>query len=773
MSNALKIENILWLLLFVLIIFTAANSLRAQNDPYNALISRGQDLQNQRFFDRAEEFYRQAGKLNPKNPRAWLQLGKLNYILHRWHRAKPWLKKVIYLRPNHIEAHYLLAICDREDAVGRDQVLMRIMWHNSQKNFRKVIQFDSTYKQVFYEFALLRRNQDNHEEAIDLCLKQIKIKPRLPQPRYEIFKLYDRFLYLGGESFLSLFKNTDNYQIHWLKKRKSKYDLYFLGEKYRRLGRFSQADSIFRKLIREEPLPFSKTPVYLSLVRLYYQTGHPQLAEKTYWKAVDNLDSFFDIRFIYDDAKYIMSDQDLHISFKNINAIKKFYHQFWNRKNPLGSTTYNTRLEEHYLRLVEAEKNYIYLGMRLSIYNPDRLHILKIPEVFSRNDKFNDRGMIYIRYGKPDDIARSTGQDVRSNESWLYKATRYNPRTIFHFEVSEHAPSNDWKLVAVPTDPRMLESRLGWDQNLDRYYMSGDALEQSAALHELEMEAQKNTSRALSKDRPTWKGIQTIPIYLAAARFRGNKNVNEYEIFMSMPQKKLFPTGNFSNLHLQFGIALYDSLWNQIYKKQITDSLFNTDSLHFSHEQYLHLFDVSSPLSKLYFAVHVQDLDSNRIGGHKFALHYKPFSKHHLELSDLILAYNIKRTGGKGPFIRHGLQIIPNPTQRFGQDQLIHLYFEIYDLTPSNEQTRYRITTKIDPVKQPGNLFRAIANLFKGKRKQFISISRDQQGASPTSYEYSAYDIHALSSGTYRFSITVQDLISGEKRTQDTVFQIE
>ncbi len=759
------------LLAFWVILYCLPLTALAQKSDYDILLDDAREQMAQYYWQQAEETLHKAIKINPDRTEAYLELGKLLMREQKWHDAKPFINKVIKKEPDNIEAHYQMAIADRQDAIGRDQIWMRIMWKNSKKHFLKVIALDSTYKEVFDEFAKLKLQQEEYEDAINLCQRQLRIKPQDTKAGYDIFQFYDAFLYHGGETGLLQIKDMDSYQIQWLKKRNGPYDRYFLGEKYRRLGEFKKADSIFQRLLVEY-LPYPKVPVYLSLVRLYYETNRPKIAEKMYWKAVDSVTEYWEMRFLFDDIKYLMTDKDLTRRFSSLQAVKNFYHEFWNKHNPLGSLPYNPRLEEHYKRLIKAEKDYIYDRPRLPINDPDRLTVLKLPQVVLRNTKFNDKGLVYIRYGPPDDRAVSLSDGMKSNESWLYYATPYNPKLIFHFEIAEHAPPGDWRLVAVPSDRRMLDARMGWDPLLDRYMMAHNELEAHAALSELRLEAQKTIPAAMERERPTWSdSLKPIKLNLFAARFRSADLKNDYLVWMGIDLKSIDTTKSVNDtIPLEAGIAFYDSSWNELRKTIEHVSYYSGDTVHISHNEYILPFSYESKQNKLYVSTHVRSLKGNQLGGYKFALKYDPLPPKKLAISDLVLAYNVQPSDKKSPYSFHDLQIIPNPSMKFKKGELVYIYFELYNLGLKKGNTRYHVEQTVRPLKT-GNIFTNFKRLLGIGTKE-ISITRDQVGASRMASEYGAFDFSALPTGKKELIITVKDENTGQKVTKSVHFEL-
>jgi len=737
--------------------------LYGQDKDYSALMDEASALVDSRQFESADKVYRQALKLKPKDIDAYMQLGYMNVIQKKWPEAKDWFEKVLDLQPAHIEAHYQQGICDREDAIGREQVMKRLMWRNSARHFKAVIEQDSLYKEVYTEYAHLERHRENFEEAIDLCLKQLSLKPDASKARYDIFRFYDYFLYLGGENVLNPFKNTNEYQLKWLENRHSDYDLYFRAEKLRRLGKLETADSIFQKILHKK-IPFTKIPVHLSRVRLLTELDKPEEAEKLFWDLLNSLQSFDEIRFIYDDTKYIMSDEDLMHSYRSLDAIIEFYHRFWNRRDPLGGSAYNLRLTEHYRRMIVAERDYIYLGWRLPIDNPDRLNILKYPVIFQQNNKFNDKGLVYLRYGEPDDFAVSSGDGTISNESWLYHETLSNPKLIFHFEVSEHGSPGNWRLVPVPSSRAALESRIGWDQKLDRYYMAGTFLEESSVLHEIQIEAEKSVPTALNRERHTWeKKYSSLPLYISSARFRGLNNKNLIEVYLAIPKNDLFSKDIVSDsITIESGIALFDTLWNESGRNSSSWKIASADTVSFPRGFFIRNLQSESDMQKLYVSTHISDKNNPRVGGHRFLMNAPAFSQTSLSMSDLLFAYSVVPGPAKDHLNKHGLNIIPNPSRKYPRNEPAYLYFELYNLQVSDEQSRYKIEQILKPVSSGKGLFDGFFGLFSRQGKT-ISISKIHQGASAVSYEYSAFDFSSLNAGEYEIIIRVTDLNSDEE----------
>jgi len=745
----------------------------AQDNEYQNLTDQGFEFFHDRKYEEAKDILEKAVKKYPEKTEAYIMLGEIGKVKQDWQEAKDWYDAVVKMIPNHKEALYQLGICDREDGVGRDPILRTIMWRNSAKHFRTVITLDSTYKQVFYEYALLRRYQQNYIEAIDLCLRQLRNSPDCRDAQIGIFNFYDLFLTYGGDVLSNVFENKDNIQIEWLEKRSAEYDLFFLGEKYRRMEQFSKADSIYKKLERKR-LPFTKIPLYLAQTRLYYQLDKVDEAEKKYHRAINTIKSNTDINFIFEDVKYILTDSDLRSHFNSLEDIKNYYRGLWNKKNPLNSMRTNYRLSEHYKRLVEVEKKFRYDGFRLPIHNPDRTRTLQFPAIFYNNSKFNHKGLVFLRFGAPDDFAKQTDADLANNESWLYRETSQHPKLIFHFEVHDQGPPGDWRLVPVPSNQAMLESRLGWDQRLDQYYMANTQLDIQTIENEIQMESVKNVRRAMSSERHTWDDdLKPLTMSTSTARFLNDEGEPSLEIYIGIAKDELFSNNSEKSSSLiETGVAIQDTTWKTIYKIQHEAKIVSIDTNMFFQNTYIDIFPAEAPINKFYLASHIRDMNEPRLAGNRVILELDPLPKNKLAVSDLLVAYSIEPATKPSKYFKHGMEVIPNPSKRFRRSDLVNFYYEVYNLNVLDGHALYKVDQTVRPAGDNKNIVQKFFGLFGGSKSQTVTISKEHQNKGPMASEFTAFDFGKFDKGSVEMVIKITDLNSGSMAETQTTFEL-
>jgi GWxTD domain-containing protein len=107
--------------------------------------------------------------------------------------------------------------------------------------------------------------------------------------------------------------------------------------------------------------------------------------------------------------KYILTPSEL-TRFNRLNTTgkRRYVEEFWKGRDPDTTTVTNERLREHLARYATVEKTY------------------------GKNGWKTDRGRIFIKYGKPDDIEReSFPLEEKSYEIWYYRKDRV---MFFRFE---------------------------------------------------------------------------------------------------------------------------------------------------------------------------------------------------------------------------------------------------------------------------------------------------------------------------------------------------
>jgi GWxTD domain-containing protein len=123
--------------------------------------------------------------------------------------------------------------------------------------------------------------------------------------------------------------------------------------------------------------------------------------------------------------------------------------RFWAGRDALDARAPGERLAEHYRRFFYAWRHFR-LTSRHRHYTTEPYR--------SDQELLDDRGVIYVRHGEPDDRARFASPGVEPNESWLYVLP--DGKRIFHFVASGDV--SDFKLVESLADVFGHDAAIAW-----------------------------------------------------------------------------------------------------------------------------------------------------------------------------------------------------------------------------------------------------------------------------------------------------------------------
>lgn len=736
--------------LFIGCFFTSFLEASQNLTSVDSMLVRADSLLNLKQFEAARKIYKAVLKIDNDLIRAYAGLGKADLAEEKWADAGDEFQKVLDRDPDNFNAHCYRGICTRETGKYKALLLRKLDWDKSNKHFQWVLGRDSLYKDVIYQYALLKRYQENYKEAIQLGHAQIRLRPDLAEPQVKLFRFYRYFI-----THTSLPEAID-----WLTQQPWDQARFAIAEKFRREGQLASADSVLMDLLNK-PVAMSRQPIYLSLTRIYYAQNLQQLAENYYWKAVAEIQNDVDANLVFEDVKYILTDQEL-VTYQSLNSIAEkinFFKTLWLSRDPTPAASINYRLAEHYLRLMYAEKNYEFDGFRTWFNNPDKLGYLNFTRTYNLNQEFNDMGLIYIRHGQYDDWAITIDQDVASNQSWLYYQTQSTPKMIFHFVLENTA--GYWRFTPVITDPRMLEDRLQFGNIYYRLLRASD-LERLSYVEEMARESRNYVSTGLSTDRHTWeKKIKPLETPFSMSTFRGDDGKTILEIYDAFSLAQLVDNNKNEDqkVEIEKGLTIHNLAWQEIEKYHEKGSMPVRKS-----ESFIDLYRFEVPADSYHVAFYLQPLGTEFLGGWKYDTRVPDYSAPQLLISDIQLATRIEPASEPGKFVKNGLVVVPNPTRFFALRDPVYIYFEIYNLTPDlKRSTSFIIEYKLTRLERKK---KGLLGLFGGGGKSSISTQIEREGKGERSVEYLAIDVSQLKPGEYHLEVTVTDQQTGQTAIQ-------
>ncbi len=736
------------------------------NPQVEPIIRFAKQLESMGQLDEAKRTYKKALKQYAGALGAFRGLAQLAFLRKDWGEAKDWYKKILEIQPNELSALYGLGVAYREGAKTDKHLIRKLHLGTAAKYLDQAVQLDSSYRDVLYQRALVARWQGRWYDALRLTELQLARKPRLVEAQVGLFKFYRLLLRHKGEKEV----------IERLRQRGDDWARYFIGEEHRMHKRVAQADSIFTALVQATPPSPARIPAYLSLVRLYVDSD-PEKADRYYQTALDSIKTAADAQFVFEDLKYILRDPELAFfnQLNDIQAKRDFFHRFWISRSATPAARLHTRILEHYRRLAYAEKNCWFDGVRTLTTNPDKLGVLKFPASYDLNEEFNDKGLIYLRYGKPDEIAKTPGTRL-TNESWRYNAQIDRRPLIFHFVVAREAGPNNWRLTPVLTDSVMLADRQGWDPDIDRLLASRSRLDFNSLVLEQEQRNRKLFFKALSRDiERVERGFKPLKMSVFVANFRGKQGKTQLELYLGIPKKELkikrsSKNGEVAAL-LEEGAGVYDSLATEKVKYSHQWKLAELPEARVFDGNLIqrYVFDVEPERYRLSFYARLSQ--PRKLGGGNFQIQVPAFDSDSLDLSELELAYKVGPVNFNSIYNRGEYSIIPNPSARFSRADPVYLYFEIYNLQKNTEgHTSYDVEYEIKQEKaKKGGLF----SFLGGKKKKSLAIANHTEGTDETAIEYASFDVSKLGAGDYTLTVKVKDLVANTEKKRSVKLKLE
>jgi hypothetical protein len=607
---------------------------------------------------------------------------------------------------------------------------------------------DSSFKDVLYQYAVLQKYRDKYFDAVEWAERQRARHPRDYKSIIDLHRFYDYMLFHEQET-----------AGKWLERRSDlAYSKLYLGDYYRRTGDFQEAERILTSIIEHPDTSLSIIPAILSLARLNYGRQQGGIGEEYFDYALDKIVTPLDAALVFEDLKYILTDSEW-INYKTLSSPgqqKLFLRNVMLSRNPMPALNANPRLTEHYRRILLAEKYYRYNGFRSWFNSPDKLNYLSFPKVYLLNEKFNDKGAVLIRQGEPDDRAMSLGSDVKQNESWLYHATEVHGKMMFHFVIDDNASGNNWRLTAL-LDKNMLDSRLHWDHVFYKMYNASplEALQYTAEMGEL---SKRSVEAGLATDQHRWSmPIAPLNFPYSVSTFRGQDLKTRYEVSYGLTANQIWPqAANGPNQdYITVGCSAYDVHWNKVYHVQrmwkAEDIIRSTTAIGYWADQ----FAFEAKAEPLHISLFVWNVASKSLGGYRFEHQGRSYQKESVDMSDLMLAYDIRPDTSQSMFAKNGLRVYPQPALIFGKSRLLFTYFELYNLPlGSSGRFDFKVQYKLNWM---GKSYKDMVKkrAHSGKNKTITSSTVQRTVTTQDQVEYLALDMGQKEPGWYELAVQV------------------
>lgn len=538
-----------------------------------------------------------------------------------------------------------------------------------------------------------------------------------------------------------------------------------------------------------------------------FNTGDATGGSAAYWQGVDAIGSDHEARLFWHDIRPVATPAE-DAAFDGLSVAEKteFLRQFWQKLADQAFVPVDNRLSEHYRRL-----DHVYRNFRIDL--PERRHYSTIAAyVPPWQTGFDDRGVIYLRHGSPDDEATYSGPEVERNLSWKYDRAGGDP-VVFHFVSDEDVA--DFKLVKQLSDA-VIQNSTG---------MAGETLLAGSAICTsggrcggLDRATLRNQARSLQSLYSSRGHLD--PLYDRASMRLDIQILDEERAMLAenieiATHSRTFrpPDGEtlrypiqavpFKNPDGQIAVAFYYALpAAQIdvisveggrsavdYRQQIlVEPLEGGEPMRSEEEGRLvaaaiprqegvylprvRWMDLAP--GRYQYGLRLTDLNSGRSGLAQGAVSIDALSSGGLALSGIVLATGVTPAANPAdPFVRWGRwRVVPLPSHMYRRAQPVFVYYEAYGLAQdASGAARYKTTYTLEAGNPDRNVVARFISgvgerLFGGEEKGSISYSFEHsrtEDVDPT-LEFFSLDVSGSPAGDYVLTIEVEDLVAGQTR---------
>ena len=745
--------RVAWLIIGLLAGVVACAGAQSSSYEVSRFLKEAHKYEEREEWRAAQRAYQAVLVRDRKNTIALRGLARIAQHRGRWGEAAKRWGDVLKQEPEDIEAYYYRAISLREVGVTRPPIVRSLLpWKKAEAAFQWIVAHDSLYRDVWYQWALLKQYQGKYEESLALGHRQVTLKPEDVEAWLGLFRLYGYFIRHRPGAAILAYREA---HPHWPLAQ------YAWAEYWRRKGAYERAEQLYQQILQEFP-QFSVQPLYLALARIAFARGEDAQGEQWFWEAVKQIRQPLDAWLVFEDVKYVVAPEEWQ-TYRQLtlaNEYREFFRQFWLRRDPMPAAPTNLRLAEHYRRLLYAEQHFVYDGFRLWFNNPDKFGQIHWPDVYALNHIFNDKGLIFIRHGPPDERVFTTGSDLPANESWRYLRRGDQPEMVFHFMIDAvGGAGNNWRLVPMLEDRRLLIDRVHWGRIYHQLLFAEDDLQRIPLLQEMAEASDQTIQYGLTSDRHTWPSY-THQWNTAAqiAYFKGSAGKTDVRLFFALPLEEVPDS---LQVLAEWGVGVYDDHGQTLHQRRQPVRLSDKSGIYMDADT----FEVVPDTYQIAF--YARTLDNQYIGGWK-QVHVVPAFGEELELSSLVMAHEV-RLATDVDRVRYPLWVlkewlvVPNPTRVFTRRKGLALYYELYGLgSASDGRTAYtlELTLRERPPERKG--LKRLLNIFSPRARVVLSVRTTHEQVSSEVAEGVSVDLQSVPAGKYWLEITVTDRQTGK-----------
>ncbi len=446
---------------------------------------------------------------------------------------------------------------------------------------------------------------------------------------------------------------------------------------------------------------------------------------------------------------------------KTNSEIEKILDYFWKIKDPLNLTKQNERLLEHYSRMVYAD-------YYLSDFDP---YLHNHGDVEIKGWK-SERGKIFLRYGLPKKIMRfRPGMSIALTDSIGFEESVIRPEALYSSEqlrdkrFDPDRETRDYKTEVWLYDDFVFSFA---DMTNRKNYKLDDDFGGGAFGSQY-----KGNSKKLSDDlmlsmpndyKPNYEG----PIFnldFDVFQLKGDSATEVYLNYVTDIKDSKFNDG------LTYGLFFFDKYMSSVFEKRDTLTEISTNpKIKFGKDSTLVVNSIKAVIPPQEGNFSFETIRNNDKGVFSTRGKYtvKDFSKDYLQMSDIILASDIKSTDAAVTTIKRGeYNILPNPVKTFSKNIPMFIFFEVYNLQKDNSNLtnfEQQITIREKSGDTPSDILNSLGDIigFSDEGEE-ITLSSNYSTLESNQKINLELDMSDYDEGEYIIQVTIKDNVAGKE----------
>lgn len=512
---------------------------------------------------------------------------------------------------------------------------------------------------------------------------------------------------------------------------------------------------------------------FLELARAEYLANRSGAGWQAYFRGARVATTPAAIRLYREDAAYVGSPSEL-LAFDRLGdpaARGEWLEHFWRRRDVEEARQEGERLAEHYRRWFFARRNFRLVSAHRHYDITERYR--------SDQTEFDDRGVVYIRHGPPDQRAifpSDISQGLEPNESWLYRRPPPQADMVLHFVARDDA--SDFKLVESLADAMSFRTAVfasgGYrDPKVQQLYQSrenfGDVYaqiadgaslamplfaEERAEGREAIVEGTQSDSYRRQFDEPLRPVITDFVVGRRTARDGAAPGANQMlHVVFAIPGDRLTPLPNGGG-----GGVVYPLQFRLIVADERDSLIAELDTLRvFAAPQPVrspsHLTGrLAIPVPPGSYRYRLLIMSADKSSGQlvqRDSLDVDTLSGTRFAASDLVVGLAGSGLEWTPPPQPARDTVLLNPLGTWPQGSVAELYLELYGLAPG---APYHTVVKLE---KPGK-----HGLF-GRKRPTVMLQFDAAADGPVTRMHRGVDLRSVSPGRYQLTVSLTDPATG------------